>query len=122
MTSPTGTRTTTATKAAGGVALVAAVWLGASAWILGYDDVSRAAVVQVVAALVLAALGFLLLRGLGGRLASIAVVWTGLFVAVLPVAMRYGYFDRAWAAYVNGIVVGVVLIAVGVWSAKSVSK
>ena len=122
MSTPTGTRPTSATKAAGGVSLGAGAWLLVSAFVLGYVDVTRALFVEVVSGLGLIALGFLLLRGLGGRLASIAVVWIGLLLAFLPVALRYAYFDREELAYVNGIVVGVVLMAVGVWSAKSVTK
>ena len=93
--------------------LTAGAWLLVGWSILGYEDATRAVFVDVLAGLALLTLATVqLLYGPTHRL-SVLMVWTGLAVALAPHVLQYGYVEPVVPAFVNDMIVGVVVMGAG---------
>ena len=101
------------------IVLVAALWLLAAWWLLGYGYAQRAVTVDVLAGLVLLALSaFRLLAWSASRGVPVSVMSIGMLLVIAPIVLRYGYVDRVVAAYVNDIAVGLIVLAAGFWLSR----
>lgn len=98
--------------------LAAGVWLLVGWWILGYQGATRAVSADVVAGLVLTSLATMQLLSGASHLLSVLTVWTGLGVVLAPLALQYGYFEPVVPAFLNDLVVGVVVVGAGVVLAR----
>lgn len=108
-------------RVATGVVLGAAVWLLFGWFVLGYPDAQRAVFADVVLGLALAAVSAFQLVDRPGHRASVVVVWLGLLLALAPVVLQHGYVEPVVAAYVNDIVVGLVVVVSGAVAARATS-
>lgn len=86
---------------------------------LGYRDAEHAVAVDLVLGVAIAALaGFRLRAGAAGRGVAVLLIWAGILRVMAPVVFRYGHVERAAPAYVNDVVVGLVVLIAGVLAAR----
>lgn len=103
--------------------LALGAWLPVSWLVLGYEDASYGAAADVV-------LGLALLVVVGLQLADdwppavlrSLTVWVGLLLVAAPVVVRAGEQGRSAAAYVNTMACGVLVVALGLWTARRAGR
>lgn len=105
-------------RAAHGVTLLLGVWLLVGWAVLGHAYAERAVTTALIAGTVLIVLSIKQLLAGPAHWASVSLVWVGLALVAAPVVLRYGYTDRVDAAYANQIAIGLVVGAIGLWSAR----
>ena len=101
--------------------LAAGVWLLMAWAVLDYEQAQRAVFVDVAAGITLTTLGLLSLRHADSHRLWVLVAWAGAVLTIAPFALQYGDIQTVLSAYVNHAVVGVIVLAIGVWGAKKTS-
>ena len=97
------------------VCLVAGAWLLLAPWVLEYSGFAAPLSVDLGLGLVLIALAaFRLLAGDASRGVPVLTTSAGLLLVIAPVVLRYGDTDRVVAAYVNDVLIGLLVAAAGV--------
>lgn len=102
--------------------LAAGAWLFVAWWLLGYADATRAVGADLVAGLVLTSLATVQLLSGPSHLLSVLIVWAGLGLVIAPLALQYGYFEPVVPAFVNDLVVGVVVMGAGVLLSRNTRR
>ncbi len=113
-----GSRARSGTSAAGRapalVCLVAGGWLLLAPWLLDHRGARAPLAVDLVLGVALLALAtFRLLARSASRGVPVLITSAGLLLVIAPVVLRYGHTDRVVAAYVNDILVGLLVAAAG---------
>lgn len=104
------------------VCLVAGAWLLLAPWVLDYSGFAAALSVDLGLGLVLVTLAaFALLAGDAGRGVPVLTTSAGLLLVIAPVVLRYGHTDRAVAAYVNDVLIGLLVAAAGFLMSRAAS-
>lgn len=112
-------RAAAASRAPGLVCLAAGGWLLVAPWLLGHGDVRAPLAVDLGLGVVLVGLAsFRLLARPASRGVPALATSAGLLLVIAPVVLRYGHTDRVVAAYVNDILVGLLVAAAGLVMSK----
>lgn len=115
-TSPAGRRSRAVAAGRGPalVCLVAGGWLLLAPWLLDHRGAWAPLAVEIGLGLALVALAtFRLLAPGASRGVPVLATSAGLLLVIAPVVFRYGDTDRVVSAYVNDILVGLLVAAAG---------
>ena len=121
------TTTTRRQRTLGGAPAISAGLIAAGVWllmawaVLDYEQAQRAVFVDVAAGITLTTLGLLSLRHADSHRLWVAVAWAGTVLTIAPFALQYGDIQTVLTAYVNHAVIGLIVLAIGVWGAKKTS-
>lgn len=96
------------------VCLAAGGWLLLAPWLLDYRGARAPLAVDLGLGVVLVVLAtFRLLARPASRGVPVLATSTGLLLVIAPVVLRYGHTDRVVAAYLNDILIGLLVAAAG---------